>query len=178
MGAGVPVAAERRAFWSGLSPVHRAILSSDGSFTILLGALVGRDIKVALIDQHMETLQQSHAVLGLRAGDRLLRRGVRLYAEADRNLAFAVSVVAIDRVPEPLANDLFIAKEPIGLLLRKYRMETFREILDWGTAPVPDPAKKYFSAPELMFRSYQIMMNKQPLMLITEFFAHELLSFA
>ena len=156
--------------WSRLSPVQRAVLGSDGSFTLLLSALLGQEVKVAMIDQSVDHMPHYDEAIDLDEGARVLNRNVRLYIEPERNIVYASSVIALDRIAEPLASDLLAGNETIGRLLRKHRLETFRELVDWGVAPLPDEAKDHFFAVEMMYRSYRIIGNHQPVMLVTEFF--------
>jgi len=160
----------RLKLWSALSPVQRAVLGSDGSFTLLLSALMGQEVKVALIAQRTGEVQQYDEALDLEEGARVLNRNVRLYVEPERNIVYASSVIALDRIAGPLANDLLGGEETIGRLLRKHRLETFRELVDWGTASLPDEARDHFFAIEMLYRSYRIISNRQPVMIVTEFF--------
>lgn len=162
--------AARLALWNDLSAVQRAVLSSDGSFTLLLTALLGEEVKVALIEQAVEYLSADDEAVQLDKGARVLNRNVRLYIEPDHNVVFASSVIALDRIPTALASDLMAGKETIGRLLRKHRLETFRELVDWGTAPTPEDGRSYFPAEEMTYRSYRIITNDMPVMLVTEFF--------
>ena len=162
--------AARLKLWSRLSPVQRAVLGSDGSFTLLLSALLGQEVKVAMIDQSVDHMPHYDEAIDLDEGARVLNRNVRLYIEPERNIVYASSVIALDRIAEPLASDLLAGNETIGRLLRKHRLETFRELVDWGVAPLPDEAKDHFFAVEMMYRSYRIICDHQPVMLVTEFF--------
>lgn len=162
--------AVRLKLWSSLSAVQRAVLGSDGSFTLLLSALLGQEVKVALIDQSVGAMPQHDEAIDLAEGSRVLNRNVRLYVEPQRNIVYASSVIALDRLASPLANDLMMGEETIGRLLRKHRLETFRELVDWGTAPLPEEARDHFFAIEMLYRSYRIISNRQPVMVVTEFF--------
>ena len=162
--------AARLELWTSLTPVQRAVLGSDGSFTLLLTALLGQEVKVALIEQSVDRMPRYGEAIQLQKGARVLNRNVRLYVEPEQNVVFASSVIAIDRIAAPLATDLLAGKETIGRILRKHRLETFRELVDWGTAPTPDDAGGHFPATEMMYRSYRIISGGKPVMIVTEFF--------
>jgi chorismate--pyruvate lyase len=162
--------AARLELWRNLSAVQRSVLGSDGSFTLLLTALLGHEVKVALIEQRVDRMPQYGAAIQLETGARILNRNVRLYVERDRNIVFASSVIALDRIPPRLASDLLAGEETIGRILRNHRLETFRELVDWGSAPTPDEATGYFSNTEMMYRSYRIISHGEPVMIVTEFF--------
>jgi len=162
--------AARLELWRALTPVQRAVLGCDGSFTLLLTALLGHEVRVALLEQAVETLADHDEALVLEAGARVLNRNVRLYIEPDRSVVFASSVVALNRIAEPIASDLLAGKETIGRILRNHRLESFRELIDWGMAPTPAEARPYFSATEMMYRAYRIIAESTPVMIVTEFF--------
>jgi chorismate-pyruvate lyase len=162
--------AARLELWANLSPVQRSVLGSDGSFTLLLTALLGHEVNVALIEQRIDRMPHYGEAIQLQAGARILNRNVRLYVERDRNIVFASSVIALDRIAAPLATDLLAGKETIGRILRKHRLETFRELVDWGSAPTPAEATGYFPNTEMMYRSYRIVSGGEPVMIVTEFF--------
>lgn len=164
--------AARLELWQSLSPVQRAVLGSDGSFTLLLSALLGHEVKVALIDQSIEQMSRDDEAVGLERGARVLNRNVRLYIEPECNVVYASSLIAIDRVAAPIAGDLLAGKETIGRILRKHRLETFRELVDWGTATTPHEGRSYFPISEMMYRSYRIISETTPIMVVTEFFNH------
>ncbi len=162
--------AARLELWQALTPVQRAVLGCDGSFTLLLTALLGHEVKVALLEQAVERLSEDDEALLLGRGARVLKRNVRLYTEPDCSVVFASSAIAIDRIAEPIAEDLLAGKETIGRILRNHRLETFRELIDWGVAPTPEEARAYFLAAEMMYRSYRIINQSTPVMIVTEFF--------
>jgi chorismate-pyruvate lyase len=161
---------ERLELWTSLSPVQRSVLGSDGSFTLLLTALLGHEVKVALIEQRVDRMAHYSEAIQLEAGARILNRNVRLYVQQNRNIVFASSVIALDRIPAPLAADLLAGQETIGRILRKHRLETFRELVDWGSAPTPEEATDYFPNVEMMYRSYRIISGGKPVMIVSEFF--------
>lgn len=165
--------AARMALWSSLSPSQRALLGGDGSLTLLMGALLGKDVKVALTEQQVTQLKRADEAVMLKRGAKVIRRNVRLYVEPDRNLVFASSVIAFERLYTSLAEDLLAGRETIGLLLRKHRLETFRELVDWGSVSTPDDALGFFRRSEMFYRSYRIINGTQPIMLVTEYFDRE-----
>ena len=165
-----PPGARRLELWTALSPVQRAILGSDGSFTLLLTALLGKEVKVSLIEQSISHMRRHDEAVQLDKGARVLNRNVRLYVEPDRNIVYASSVIAIDRVAPAVAYDFLAGTETLGRTLRKHRLETFRELVDWGTMATPEAARPHFHAAEMMYRSYRIIANRIPIMIVTEFF--------
>jgi chorismate-pyruvate lyase len=168
--------AERLALWSSLSPVQRALLGGDGSLTLLMSTLLGKEVKVALTEQQVTQLKRGDEAVMLKRGAKVIRRNVRLYVEPDRNLVFASSIIAFDRLYTAIAEDLLAGRETIGLLLRKHRLETFRELVDWGAATTPEDALGFFRRSDMFYRSYRIINRTQPIMLVTEYFDREVLS--
>src|SRR5262249_4132832 len=81
---------------------------------------------------------------------------------------------ALDRLESGLRERLLAGGEPIGLLLRKSRLETFRELLAWGQRPVPRPARPHFEDVPMVFRSYRISAGARPIMVGSGFFGSSL----
>jgi chorismate-pyruvate lyase len=87
------------------------------------------------------------ALLCVGAGGSLLTRTTHLVGSVTGTVYVrARSVFAVEAVPPPLQADLRRTDEPIGRLLRRHRIETFREIL---SLQVPDsgypiePSRRY-----------------------------------
>src|SRR5262249_45136770 len=74
---GTVEAEEELRLWRRLTPVERALLAPDGSFTLLLRALSGEDVAVRVLFQTV-TPGRPRSDLALSAGDRVLQRTVLL----------------------------------------------------------------------------------------------------
>jgi chorismate-pyruvate lyase len=140
----------------------RTLLVADGTVTKSLEAYFWEQIEVENLGQAPFTLQEDIAALDLRAGQVVLERRVRLRGLASaRNYAHAHSLINLEALPEHLRVDLQQGRIGIGELLRERGVETYREILDVGYSD---------AAVESVYRSYRIVLQHQPAILITETF--------
>ncbi len=163
----------KREIWQSLHPIQRALLATDGSFTLLLAALYEEAIETKLIGQEQRLIKQADARLLLEKGDPILDRRVLLTtAESDRPITYAESSVVVSRLGLPMRRDLEEGIKPIGLLLRQEALETHRTLQDWGVCAAPYAAKKIFGDASLLFRTYQIIAHAMPIATISEYFPY------
>ncbi len=155
------------------TPLQRMLLRSDGTVAHLLEAYAGEPILVAKLFQELDAAGEGDAELELSVDDKVLRRRVVLQGAASgRILLYAEAVVALARVDPQLLDGLVSTDKPIGILLSEHRTETFREILRVQlTAAGPSGAHfKIEPTAELASRTYRILREQQPMILITEKF--------
>lgn len=161
----------KRTLWQGLHPIQRALLATDGSFTLLLAALHKEAIRTKLIAQKQVRPEQSDARLQLRKSDPLLKRAVLLTtAESNRPVTYAESSIIVSRLSLEMRRGLEEGSKPIGLLLRREALETHRILEDWGVRAVPHAAMGFFGDAPLLFRTYQIIARAMPIMTVSEYF--------
>jgi len=145
-----------------LPPFLRTLLVADGTVTKSLEAYFWEHVEVANLGQASARLTEYVPALGLRAGDTVLERRVRLQGvESARIYAYAHSLVKLEALPEHLRDDLQHGRIGIGELLRECSLETYREILDVGHAT---------AAADSIYRTYRIVIQHHPAILITETF--------
>ena len=140
----------------------RTLLVADGTVTKSLEAYFWEQVEVENLGQAPVTLQEAIPALDLHAGDTVLERRVRLQGvESGRVFAHAHSLIKLEALPEHLRDDLQQGRIGIGELLRERGLETYREILDVGHAD---------ASAESLYRTYRIVIQHQPAILITETF--------
>ena len=86
--------------------------------------------------------------------------------------AYAVSLLAPQRLPPTLLRDLAVEPAGIGRVLLNSQIETRREILWYGRerlAHLPETIEQY-TGNNFISRTYRIMAHGQPVMLISEKF--------
>lgn len=156
-----------------LTPMQRALMSIDGTVTKFLEAYLLEPIESILLSQQMQRLQSDHPWLGLAAPSEVVARQVLLRGRYSATIyAYAVSLLAIDRLPPNLVQDL--AQEPagIGRVLLNSQIENRREILWYGRedlANLPETIERY-TGNHFISRTYRIIAGGQPVMLINEKF--------
>ena len=155
-----------------LTRFQRVLLSTDGTVTNILEAYADEPMEVHKLLQVFDRADDGDALLHL-SDDRVLRRRVLLRGRRSRrNFLYAEAVVALDRVDPGIVDGLFGTDKPVGVLLAEARMETFREILQLGREPAGELGAHFGVDPtaELIFRTYRILANRRPIVLITEKF--------
>ena len=145
-----------------LPPFLRTLLVADGTVTKSLEAYFWEQVEVENLGQAPVGLKEDIPALDLHAGDAVLERRVRLHGvESGRVYAHAHSLIKLAALPEHLRDDLQQGRIGIGELLRERGLETYREILDMGHAD---------AAAESLYRTYRIVIQHHPAILITETF--------
>jgi chorismate-pyruvate lyase len=153
-----------------LSLFQKVLLATDGTVTQLLEIYSGSPIKVKKLIQTIVN-DANEPWLQLNSEDRLLKRSI-LLRNKTTNLLYAESYFVIDRLPKTMHRQLLETDQPIGLLWRAERMETYREISRYTRGPDLSLAK-YFNVSEdaeFLGRTYHIYFQRQPLGMITEKF--------
>lgn len=161
----------KRTLWQRLRPLERALMATDGSFTLLLAALHGEAIVTSLVSQAQEKLECANTTLQLEKDDAILERSVVLQtAESNRPVTYAESSIALSRLSLAMRRDLAEGSRPIGLLLRREALETHRTMQTWGACQPPAMAAHFFSHRPLLFRTYIIHARSMPIMSVSEYF--------
>lgn len=157
-----------------ITPFQRILLTTDGMVTEILEAYLWERIKVVKLSQEHVTLESDIFPLEVEKGRRVMRREVLLCGRlSQKNHLYAESIIIPERLDEKISDSLLNTSKPIGLLILENRLETFREILDCGKEEAQNLAD-YFGIKRsdfLIFRTYRVFSNRQPVMLITEKFA-------
>lgn len=159
----------------GLPPLLRMLLSTDGTVTKSLEAYFWEPVQVENLGQAPVRLAQAVTALDLNAGDQAVQRRVRLCGKnSQRVYAYAESTLRLQRLSEPLREDILAGKIGIGELLRERGLETYREMLDVGAYGAIEAAIFPATPNELVYRTYRIWIERTPTILITEVFPVDL----
>ncbi len=155
------------------TPIQRILLVTDGTVTEILEAYTGESMR--LIKLYEEVIELEHDLPGLdiKAGQQALRRKILLQGKMSlTNFLYADSYVALDRLDDWMRKGLLESHKPIGFLMQERKLETYREILGCGRE-IADGLAPYFNVSEhdgMIWRTYRVINNAQPIMLITEKF--------
>jgi chorismate-pyruvate lyase len=163
-------ARSKRRVWQALSPIHRALLATDGSFTLLLQALAGEEICVETLLQTVKPTPNADERLALSAGEDIMTRGVLLHTSSGRKLVYAQSRIVPHRLSRLIVDELQASMVSIGLLLRRARLESFRELIDWGECELSNEGCGQLIEKRCIFRCYAIISGGWPVMEVSEFF--------
>ena len=157
-----------------MDPFLRVLLATDGTVTKFLEAYLWEPISVERCLQEETFLKQDEPLLGAKKGEsvilrRILLRGVR----TGKVYTFAESLIRIHLLEPDIQKGLLEGQLGIGELLRDRRLETYREILEFGKEKAGEELALYFkikSDDPIYYRRYRITIKGLPVILITEKF--------
>lgn len=128
----------------GLGVLERILMTSDGTVTIMLEQIVGERIVTEGIAQAVAPVDPDTAAALPYPVAGLVRRTTRLVgATTGRLYVRATSVFAPEALPKRVGTALQLTDEPIGRLLRRERVESFREILSVEVRDDGSPRRRY-----------------------------------
>lgn len=144
----------------------RICAGTDGSVTHLLELMTGQVVRVKTLQQQViEASDEIAGLLGISTGDAVNERTVLLCA-GDMVYVYARSLVPINRMPAGMEGDLTRADIPIGRILKKYAIESRREI----DAVEIFESRVFGEKCTVLSRTYRIIHDKIALMWINEVF--------
>lgn len=113
--------------------IPRILFATDGSITHILEAYAGEPVDLVRLTSSIVEETSAWRELGVSQGERALQRLSLVQGrESGRVFVHAVSVVLLDRLPEPVAEDLLTSGSSLLKLLTAHRIGTFREtVSDW-----------------------------------------------
>jgi chorismate-pyruvate lyase len=159
---------------SNLSYLQRIILITDGTLTNILEAYVLEHIQVLKISEKVEVTTKEIPILDLEVGSEVIDRKIFLQGEnTKKNFLYAESKIVLGRLDEDFKNGLLKSQTPIGHLWLKFRLETFKEIIESGKEPANELSAYFIDTQpkdQLLFRTYRVFSNRKPIMMITEKF--------
>jgi len=155
-----------------LSPFLRTLLVMDGTVTKTLEAYFWEPVEVVTLQQEFVHAERPIVWIQVDPGDRMLIRHARLSGiESKRAYATAFSVIRTQLIPEAFRQRLIDRQIGIGVLIRDSGLESYREVLEVGIEPTSGNGDS--TTPEksdLVFRTYRIVIDGEPVILITEHF--------
>ena len=91
---------------------------------------------------------------------------------------YATSLINDESLDPDFRAELRVTQSGIGHLMAKYRMGTFRELLTFRIDAKPDYAKHLpnFAESSFLSRTYRIVFDRRPIMVITENLPRNLLA--
>ena len=162
---------------SSLSTFQRILLTTDGTVTEMLEAYSLEQINVVKLAEGLVSTVKEIPVLELKRGTQVIERKILLQGKISRkNYLYAESIIVPERLDERFQDALLKSQTPIGKLWLQYKVETFKEIVDTGKEPTGKLADYFLVEKEdkMLFRTYRVFNNRQPVMMITEKFPEKL----
>jgi chorismate-pyruvate lyase len=167
-GQGLPIQA--------LPPFLRALLVTDGTVTKILEAYFWEPVEVVTLQQELVSAEHPIDWIRVIPGEQVLLRRARLSgADSARIYATAFSVIRPKLIPETFRQRLVDREIGIGVLIRDSGLESYREVLDVGMEPMAETSDATaLGQSDLVFRTYRIIIEGEPVILITESFPLDL----
>ena len=150
----------------------RALLVTDGTVTKILEAYFWEPVEVRTLRQTFIHAEKPVEWIRVGADDQVLIRRAHLRGtDTGRIYADAFSVIRTHLIPETFRRRLVDREIGIGVLIRDSGLESYREVLEFGVEPAPADGA---DSGERVFRSYRIIIEGEPVILITESFPLDL----
>jgi len=150
-----------------LPPFLRALLVTDGTVTKILEAYFWEPVAVDTVTQALQRAELDLPWVGVAAGQQVLVRKASLRgADSGRIYALADSVIRIERIPPTFRQRLVDGEIGIGVLIRDSGLESYREVMEVGA----DAESARPSVGDRVFRTYRIIIDGAPVIMITETF--------
>ena len=152
------------------SNTQKVLITVEGSITNLLDVLYGT-VSIFSLSRHIEKADGEKAELvNIDEGDEINYREVIIH-RGGHPLIYAKSYIALNRCKEEAHDDLVNGEIPIGKLLKKYEVESRREIRDIYIEKPNATLRELFKTDEdFVSRDYVIIQNKQIIMRTKESF--------
>lgn len=159
------------------SRFQRLLLTTDGTVTEMLEQYLAEQIKVKKLFEKIEhnsknTFPRHLTALGNQQCPVLVREILLQGQTTLKNWVHAESTIILDNLPQDFRTDLLASREPIGRLWGKYRIETFKQIVDYTQYPAGSLADHFAidSSLLLISRTYSVFSAGKLIMIITETF--------
>ena len=160
---------------SQLTPFQRALLVIDGTVTQFIEAYTFSPVEIVLLHQETQTLPTNHAWLDVEKGTEIVARQVVLQTgQKDGRQptvhVYATSMIVLDRISQTIREGLTLKGQGLGQLLQHSGLESRRDLLWWGLKQPKDlpEALAHLEGKPFLSRTYRIVANGQPIMLINE----------
>ena len=160
-----------------LTPFQRALLVIDGTVTRFIEAYTFSPVEVVLLRQETQTLSTNHAWLDAEKGTEVVARQVVLQTgqkdgQQSTIHVYATSIVALDRIPQPIREGLTLKGQGLGQLLQRSGLETRRDLLWWGLDRPTDLPESlhHLEGEPFLSRTYRVVTGGHPIILINERF--------
>ena len=153
-----------------LSNTQKILLATDGSVTTILDVLNGKISIKTIIQQFEKADDEIAKLLNINVNEDVNYRVVLMHKD-NKPLIHAISYIPLERLDENFKKDLIMADMPIGRILRKYNIESRREVKNVAIENTNSELKKIFKTDvNLLSRDYNIIRNDEVLIWIKETF--------
>jgi chorismate-pyruvate lyase len=158
-----------------LSPLHRILLSTDGTVTTLLEAIALEPIEADVLERAHLDAHHLRDWIDPDASEPVERHVALRGAQSGQLYAVATSLLLHSRLGPAVVKSLRSARKGIGEALRSTRTESYRELLWYGLGASDRMLPRYFAAQfrSCLTRAYRILSKGSPIMVVQESFPLE-----
>lgn len=150
-----------------LSTTQKIVLSTNGPLSSILNALFG-EVHLFTLRQHFEKANKEIAgKVEVNEGDEVHHREIIVHKHG-LPLMYALSYLPKSRCSDGVIEDLVGEKLVIGRIIRKHRIETFREITNISIEKATPTLKELFQTNEKMLTREYIMIHNGKIFLWTK----------
>ncbi len=156
-----------------LDLLQRILVTTDGTVTETLAAVFLEPIELVKLAVTIVPNPEAFPALELEGGSNLMQRQIVLRgSRSGTPYVYAEVVIAADRLPQRLREDLLEGRIPLGQLWIAHRLETFKERPRIRQRVAGTLARHLGVEPEntLIERTYRTFTSGHPVFLVTEFF--------
>jgi chorismate-pyruvate lyase len=154
-----------------LPPFLRTLMVTDGTVTKSLEAYYWEPVRIEDVIIRETRAEAAIEWLDVASGESLIVRSVQLRGGVSRRLyASAFSIIRTAPLPTGLHGRLLSGEIGIGELIREVGIETYRELLEFGATQDMRPFGGHIADIECVYRSYRIVVDHRPAILVSECF--------
>jgi chorismate-pyruvate lyase len=150
-----------------LGLLQKILLTTDGTVTQLLELFTGQEIRVRKLEHALQ--RGGPPALAVSVNEPVLSRKILLSGPV-RGCMYAHSLLVPARLPRGMQEAMGQTDTPMGQLWRAAKLETYREILEYGRVRDSEVEALLGVEGSLLSRSYLIHVNGLPMGLIRETF--------
>ena len=141
-----------------LSTTQKIVLSTNGPLSSVLNALFGEVHLFTLRQRFEKATKEVAEKVDINEGDEVHHREIIVHKHG-QPLMYALSYLPKSRCSEGVIEDLIEEKLVIGRIIRKHRIETYREITNISIEKATPMLKELFQTNEDMLLREYIMMH-------------------
>jgi chorismate-pyruvate lyase len=159
-----------------LSLVQRILVTTDGTLTETLAAIFLEPIELVKLAVTITQSPQPVPPLELEGGADVMQRQIVLRGSRSRTpYVYAEVLIATDRLPSRLRDELLEGRVPLGALWILHRLEIYKDRPRVRQRPAGDVARHLNVSEEdiLIERAYRTFTSGRPVFLVSEYFPAE-----
>ena len=152
------------------SNTQKVLLSLEGSITSILDVLYGT-VSIFTLQNHFENADSTKAeLLNINEGAEINLREVLIHGRG-KPMMYSLSYISLSRCRKEAHDDIIKGKLPIGKILKKYNIESRREILNiYIEKPTPILRELFNTSLDFVSRDYVLIENGEIVMWTKESF--------